>query len=52
MRQRKADLQARVNGNLPLDFGEVRLTSYAGLELFDRYLRTLGFNAMVRTAFA
>ena len=48
MRQRKTDLQARVNGNLTLDFGEVRLTPYAGLELFDRYLRTLRFNAMIR----
>jgi len=30
----------------------VALTSYAGLELFGRYLRTTGFNAVVRTAFA
>ena len=46
------DLQARVNGNLVLDFGDVRLTSYAGLELFNRYLRTMRFNALVRAAFA
>ncbi len=52
MRQRKADLQARVNGSLALDFGDVHLTSYAGLELFRRYLRTMRFNALVRTAFA
>ena len=52
MRQRKADLQARVNGNLALAFGDVHLTSYAGLELFRRYLRTMRFNALVRTAFA
>jgi hypothetical protein len=52
VRQRKADLQARVNGDLPLDFGEVRLTSYAGLALFDRYLRTRRFNTLIRRAFA
>ena len=52
MRRRKTDLQARVNGNLALDFGDVRLTSYAGLELFHRYLRTMRFNALARAAFA
>lgn len=52
MRRRKPDLQARVNGNLALDFGEVHLTSYAGLELFNRYLRGIRFNALVRAAFA
>ena len=52
MRRRKTDLHARVNGNLALDFGAVRLTSYAGLELFHRYLRTMRFNTLVRAAFA
>ena len=52
MRQRKADVRARVNGNLPLEFGDVSLTSYAGLELFGRYLRTRRFNQLVRDAFA
>ena len=52
MRRRKTDLHARVNGNLPLEFGDIRLTSYAGLELFGRYLRTRRFNHLVRDAFA
>jgi len=52
MRQRKLDLRARVNGDLQLEFGDVALTSYAGLELFARYLRRTGFNTMVREAFA
>ena len=39
VRRRKTDLRARVNGNLRLDFGDVTLTLYAGLELFARYLR-------------
>jgi hypothetical protein len=51
VRRRKLDLRARVNGDLALDFGEVNLTSYAGLELFQRYLRTMRFNALIRTAF-
>jgi hypothetical protein len=52
MRQRKLDLRARVNGDLPLEFDDVALTSYAGLELLARYLRRTGFNTMVREAFA
>ena len=52
MRQRKLDLRARVNGELRLHFGDVALTSYAGLELFTRYLRRTRFNTLVREAFA
>ncbi len=51
MRRRKAELHARVNGNLAFEFSEVKLTSYAGLELFDRYLRQTEFNDLVRSAF-
>ncbi len=51
MRQRKLDLQARVNGDLALEFSDVALTSYAGLELFARYLRRTRFNGMVRDSF-
>ena len=36
VRRRKSDLHARVNRNLPLEFDDVRLTSYAGLELLER----------------
>jgi hypothetical protein len=35
-----------------LHFGDVALTSYAGLELFARYLRWSRFNTLVREAFA
>lgn len=51
MRQRKLDLPARVNGDLPFEFSDVALTSYAGLELFGRYLRRIRFNALVREVF-
>ena len=52
MRRSKTDLRARVNGDLELEFANVALTSYAGLELFGQYLRTTGFNATVRAACA
>ena len=52
MRRRRTDLRARVNGDLQLEFTDVALTSYAGLELFGRYLRTTGFNRVVRDACA
>jgi hypothetical protein len=52
VRQRRTDLRARVNGDLPLEFTDVALTSYAGLELFGRYLRATGFNRVVRDACA
>jgi len=52
VRRSKADLRARVNGDLPLEFTDIGLTSYAGVELFGRYLRATDFNAVVRRAFA
>jgi hypothetical protein len=48
MRRRKADLSARVNGDLHVDFSGDHLTSFAGLELLLRYLRKSGFNAAIR----
>ena len=51
MRRRNTDLHARVNCDLALEFDAVHLTSYAGLELFQRYLRGMGFNKMIRIAF-
>ena len=52
MRRRNTELRARVNGNLAFEFADAKLTSYAGLELFDRYLRRMGFSGLIRTAFA
>ena len=52
MRRRNTELHARVNANLAFEFTDAKLTSYAGLELFDRYLRQMGFSELVRAAFA
>lgn len=48
MRRRKADLQARVNQDVALEFTEEGLTSYAGLELLLRYCRRIQLNALLR----
>jgi hypothetical protein len=52
VRRRNTELHARVNGNLAFEFTDAKLTSYAGLELLDRYLRQMGFSELVRAAFA
>jgi len=44
MRRRKRTLIRRVNADLALEFGDERLTSHAGLELFARWLRSIRFN--------
>lgn len=48
VRHRKADLRASVKSDLPLEFTDSRLTSYAGLELFRSYLRANGLNRLLR----
>jgi hypothetical protein len=48
VRQRKASLRARVNGNLSLRFTASGLSSYSGLELFQRFLRGIDFSARLR----
>ncbi len=51
MRLRKRDLSRRVNGDLAIQFGDERLTSYAGLEILMRYMRQVDLNNRLRTAF-
>jgi len=48
VRQGKAHLHARVNGNLTLRFAARGLTSFSGLELVRRFLRGLNFSAQLR----
>jgi hypothetical protein len=48
VRRRKADLHARVNGDLALRFTGRGLTSFGGLELFRRFLHGLKFSARLR----
>jgi hypothetical protein len=48
VRQRKANLCARVNGDLALRFTADGLTSHSGLEVFRLYLRKLDFTQRLR----
>jgi len=48
VRQRKAALRARVNGNLALRFSAAGLTSYSGLEVFRMFLQQIDFSARLR----
>jgi hypothetical protein len=51
MRRGKRTAAARVNGQLRLQFGDERLTSFAGLEVLARHLHFLAFNARLRETF-
>lgn len=48
MRLSRADLRRRINGDLSLRFEASGLTSFAGLELIARFLRTLDFKGHLR----
>lgn len=48
MRRPKAELRARVNGQLTLRYEQAGLTSYAGLEFVRRWLQRAGWVAVLR----
>ena len=48
MRIGKRGFQARIKGDLHVAFGDEKLTSYAGLELVRRFLRSIGFFGELR----
>lgn len=48
MRLRKSELKCRVNADFTLRYEADGLTSFAGLELFRRYLNRLGFRRWIR----
>jgi len=52
MRQAKRLLALRVNSDLRVQFTRQALTAHAGLEIFSRYLRRIGFNHQVRQQFS
>jgi hypothetical protein len=52
VRRRKADLRARVNGQLTLRYERAGLTSYAGLEFVRRWLHRDGVVALLRQELA
>ena len=44
----KRGFQARIKGDLRIEFGDEKLTSFAGLELVRRFVRALGFASELR----
>jgi hypothetical protein len=44
----KRGFEARVKGDLRMEFGDEQLTSHAGLELVRRFLRGVGFLRAIR----
>lgn len=48
MRLGKREFAAKIKGILHIQFGKEQLTSYAGLEVFRRYLLTSGFREKLR----
>jgi len=52
VRRRKADLRARVNGQLTFRYERAGLTSYAGLEFLRRWLQRAGLVALLRRELA
>ncbi len=52
MRLKKDVLRARVKGAIEIEFTEEPLSSYAGLELFGRFLVSAGWVSRLRTVFA
>ena len=48
MRIGKRGFRARIKGNLRIEFGAEKLTSFAGLELVRRFLRSLDFAVELR----
>jgi hypothetical protein len=51
MRLKVVRLRRVVKADLPIEFSGERLTSYGGLELVRRYLRSIGLHGRIRWAF-
>ena len=51
MRLRNSEIHDRINGNLSIEFTDQRLTSFSGLELFNRYFRTIGLRDLIKRTF-
>lgn len=50
MRLRNSEIHDRINGNLKIEFTDQKLTSFSGLELFNRYFRAIDLRGQIRDA--
>lgn len=51
MRLRNSEIHDRINGNLSIEFTDQKLTSFSGLELFNRYFRAIGLRELIKKTF-
>jgi hypothetical protein len=51
VRLRNSEIHDRINGNLEIEFTDQKLTSFSGLELFNRYFRAIGLRNQIKKAF-
>jgi len=51
VRLRNSEIHDRINGNLKIEFTDQKLTSFSGLELFNRYFRAIGLRSQIKSAF-
>jgi Transposase DDE domain group 1 len=51
VRLRNSEIHDRINGNLKIEFTDQKLTSFSGLELFNRYFRATGLRKQIKMAF-
>jgi hypothetical protein len=50
VRLRNSEIHDRINGNLQIKFTDQKLTSFSGLELFNRYFRAIGLRKQIKDA--
>ena len=51
MRLKNSKIHDRINGNLQIEFTDQKLTSFSGLELFNRYFRAIDLRGQIKKAF-
>jgi hypothetical protein len=51
VRLKNHEIHDRINGNLEIEFTQEKLTSFSGLELFNRYLRGIGIRSTIKSFF-
>lgn len=52
MRLKNHEIHDRINGNLRIQFTDQKLTSFSGLELFNRYFRAIDLRGRIKSALA
>lgn len=52
MRLKNSEIHGRINGNLSIEFTDQKLTSFSGLELFNRYFRAIDLKSQIKKVFA